>query len=56
MKFGFYRKNDPNKEIIMTQTAEDMQQAVQFFAAMKGLKVEQFLEIFSVTNLKSRLR
>jgi hypothetical protein len=56
MKFGFYRKNDPNKEIIMIQTAEDMQQAVQFFAAMKGLKVEQFLEIFAVTNLKSRLR
>lgn len=56
MKFGFYRKNDPNKEIIMTKTAEDMHQAVQFFAAMKGLQVEQFLEIFSVTNLKSRLR
>lgn len=56
MKFGFYRKNDSNKEIIMTQTAEDMHQAVQFFAAMKGLPVEQFLEIFAVTNIKSRLR
>jgi hypothetical protein len=56
MKFGFYRNNDPNKEIIMTQTAETMPQAVQFFAAMKGLSVEQFLEIFSVTNIKSRLR
>jgi hypothetical protein len=56
MKFGFYRKNDLNKEIIMTQVAETMQQAVEFFAAMKGLSVEQFLEIFSVTNLRSRLR
>jgi hypothetical protein len=56
MKFGFYRKNDPNKEVIMTQAAETMQQAVDFFAAMKGLPVEQFLEIFSVTNIKSRLR
>ena len=56
MKFGFYRNNDPIKEIIMTQTAETMQQAVSFFAAMKGLPVEQFLEIFSVTNIKSRLR
>jgi hypothetical protein len=56
MKFGFYRNNDPNKEIIMTQIAETMPQAVQFFAAMKGLSVEQFLEIFSVTNIKSRLR
>ena len=56
MKFGFYRSNDPNKEIIMTQTAEAMQQAVEFFAAMKSLPVEQFLEIFSVTNIKSRLR
>ena len=56
MKFGFYRKNDPNKEIIMTKTAQDLQQAVEFFAAMKGLKVEQFLDIFAVTNLNSRLR
>jgi hypothetical protein len=52
MKFGFYRKNDSNKEIIMTKTAENMQQAVEFFAAMKGLKVEQFLEIFAVKNIK----
>ena len=56
MKFGFYRKNDPNKEIITVQSAETLQQAVNFFAAMKGLPVEEFLEIFSVTNLKSRLR
>jgi len=56
MKFGFYRKNDPNKEVIMVQAAETMQQAVSFFAAMKGLPVEQFLEIFSVTSIKSRLR
>ena len=40
----------------MTQVAETMQQAVEFFAAIKGLPVEQFLEIFSVTNLRSRLR
>ena len=56
MKFGFYRKNDPNKEIVMVQAAETMQQAVDFFAAMKGLSVEQFLKIFAVTNIKSRLR
>jgi len=56
MKFGFYRKNDPNKEVIMVQAAETMQQAVEFFAAIKGLPVEQFLEIFAVTNIKSRLR
>ncbi len=56
MKFGFYRKNDRNREVIMVQSAETLQQAVEFFAAMKGLPVEQFLEIFTVTNLKSRLR
>ena len=56
MKFGFYRKNDPSKEVIMVQSTETMQQAVEFFAAMKSLPVEQFLEIFSVTNIKSRLR
>jgi hypothetical protein len=56
MKFGFYRKNDPNREVVMVQSAETMQQAVEFFAAMKGLSVEQFLEIFSVTNIKTNLR
>ena len=52
MKFGFYRKNDPDKEVIRVKTAENMQQAVEFFAAMKGLSVEQFLEIFAVKNIK----
>jgi hypothetical protein len=52
MKFGFYRKNDPDKEVIRVKTAESMQQAVEFFAAMKGLSIEQFLEIFAVKNIK----
>lgn len=56
MKFGFYRISDPNKEIISQQTCESMQQAVEFFAAVKGLTVMQFLDIFAVTVMRSRLR
>lgn len=56
MKFGFYRINDPSKEIINQQECENMQQAVEFFAAVKGLTVMQFLEIFAVTVMRSRLR
>ena len=52
MKFGFYKKNDPDKEIIITQTAENIQQATVFFAAMKGLSVEKFLDIFAIKNIK----
>tara|TARA_R110000868_G_C10343499_1_gene715500 strand:+ start:283 stop:444 length:162 start_codon:yes stop_codon:yes gene_type:complete len=52
MKFGFYRKNDPNKEMLMIQDTESLQQAVDFFAAVKALPVEQFLEIYAVTSVK----
>ena len=54
MKFGFYSKNDPGKEIIMVQKAETLQQAVEFFAAVKGLPVEKFLDLFAVTNIKRK--
>lgn len=54
MKFGFYRKNDPNREVLMVQAAEDIRQAIEFFAATKALPVEQFLEIFVVTATKLR--
>jgi hypothetical protein len=52
MKFGFYRKNDLKKEMIMIQETATLQQAVEFFAAVKALPVEQFLEIFAVTSVK----
>jgi len=54
MIFGFYRKNDDNREIIKSQKFTDLNQAVAFFAAMKGLSQEGFLELFTVIPLKRK--
>ena len=52
MTIGFYRNNDDNREIIKSGEFTDLAQAVEFFAAMKGLSVESFLELFTVIPLK----
>jgi hypothetical protein len=52
MTIGFYRNNDDNREIIKSGDFIDLGQAVEFFAAMKGLTVDSFLELFTVIPLK----
>ena len=52
MTIGFYRNNDDNREIVKSGEFTDLAQAVEFFAAMKGLSVESFLELFTVIPLK----
>jgi hypothetical protein len=52
MTIGFYRNNDDSREIIKSGDFTDLSQAVEFFAAMKGLAVENFLELFTVIPLK----
>ena len=52
MILGFYRNNDSNREIIKTGEFTDLTQAVEFFAEMKGLSVEGFLELFTVIPVK----
>jgi len=52
MTIGFYRNNDDNREIIKSGNFTDLGQAVEFFAAMKGLTVDSFLELFTVIPLK----
>jgi hypothetical protein len=52
MTIGFYRNNDDSREIIKSGDFIDLGQAVEFFAAMKGLTVDSFLELFTVIPLK----
>ncbi len=52
MTIGFYRNNDDSREIIKSGDFIDLGQAVEFFAAMKGLTVDSFLELFTVVPLK----
>jgi hypothetical protein len=52
MTIGFYRNNDDSREIIKSGDFTDLSQAVEFFAAMKGLTVDSFLELFTVIPLK----
>jgi len=49
MRFGFYSKNDPNREIINSGVFQTSQDAAIFFAAMKGLSVNIFVDLFNIT-------
>ena len=53
MKYGFYSKTDSTKEVIDTREFKEIGEAVKFFAAMKGLPVDKFLEIFAVIAVKA---
>lgn len=54
MTFGFYNRNDNNRELIKSGEFVDLAQAVEFFAAMKGLSQEAFLDLFTVILIKRR--
>jgi len=49
MRFGFYSKNDPSREIINSGIFQSSQDAAIFFAAMKGLTVNVFVDLFNIT-------
>jgi len=51
MKFGFYSKNDPDREIINSGAFQSSQDAAIFFAAMKGLTVNVFVDLFNITPI-----
>ena len=51
MRFGFYSKNDPNREIINSGVFQTSHDAACFFAALKGLDVSTFLNLFNITTL-----
>lgn len=51
MKFGFYNTSDPNREIINSGIFQSSEDAVAFFAAMKGLAVDTFINLFTITRI-----
>ena len=54
MKYKFYSKSDKNKEAIGTVEAKDFKEAVQYFANLKRLTLEQFNDIYKVSNYVRR--
>ncbi len=49
MRFGFYSKNDPNREVIHSGVFQSSHDAAAVFAAMKGLSINVFLDLFNIT-------
>ena len=53
MRFGFYSKNDPRREVISSGVFQTSHDAACFFAAMKGLNVSTFLDLFNITTVSN---
>ena len=53
MRFGFYSKNDPNREVIHSGVFQSSHDAAAVFAAMKGLSINVFLDLFNITIVSS---
>ena len=51
MKYGFYRKNDLQQEIIDKTISFSRLSAAKFFAQRKGLELKAFLGIYSVKKI-----
>jgi len=51
-KFKCYNKSDSSQEVISVIDAKDLDDAVFYFAAQKKLPIEDFLRIFSVSELE----
>jgi hypothetical protein len=58
MKYGFYSKFDKRKEIVYMHTFATLNQAVDFFAKIKGLPLDEFHSLFEVVMVdnKNRIR
>ena len=53
MRFGFYNKNDRNREVIHSGVFQSSHDAAAVFAAMKGLSINVFLDLFTITIVSS---
>ena len=51
MRFGFYSKNDSQREIINSGVFKNSEDAAIFFAALKGLDITTFLSLFTITTI-----
>lgn len=52
MKYGFYNTNDSKREIINSGVFKSSEEAVTFFAAIKGLPVDTFLNLYTIVAVK----
>lgn len=48
--YYFYSKKDWNKEPISKTIATDRLAAAKYFSSVKGLKLKQFLQIYSISR------
>lgn len=48
MEYYFYGTNDPLKEKIAKSRANSIEEAVQFFAILKGLDINEFRKLYTV--------
>ena len=53
MKLGFHSKNDQTKEPIDKGDFGSKSQAVEYFAKLKNLSIDDFLLLFNVINIKN---
>ena len=54
MKYKFYSRYDKGQETIGTVEADNYQKAVQYFAKLKKLTLDQFNNLYKVTNYVAR--
>lgn len=52
-EFAFCCKNDSKRESISKFKCKDMNEAIEYFAGLKNLDVESFLEVFKVYMVKN---
>jgi hypothetical protein len=51
MTYGFYRKNDPQQEIISKTLSFSRLSAAKSFAERKGLTLKSFLGIYGIKKI-----
>jgi hypothetical protein len=55
MKYGFYSKQDPNREIIIQGIYQSMAQAEREFSIKKNLDIDTFLSLYEVVQLQQTI-
>jgi ribosomal protein S2 len=54
-KFVFTNKGS-DEVIGMTETQEELQEAIEFFAEIKKLPIDEFLKLYDVKQIKTKER
>jgi len=54
MIYGFYSKNDKNREVIFKEKFNSLASAIKFFTQLKRLSPHQFSELYSVIVIEEK--